>query len=196
MIASTTTAATMVSWKGTVASKNWLNNLGCDLLWNVPMDDAVKKQPWRLPVQHQSNDPFKPFIYQLTQSFFIPCHCIFNLSIHSLSLIQCRDIGSYTHCRRMRGGLHPGQVANLLQDWHREIVNHSYAPINLIHACLCYWGRKPEYQDKTQTDTEKKHTQTSHRSTMIWFEPRTFLLYSDSANHHTAVLPCIKILVE
>lgn len=32
-----------------------------------------------------------------------------------------RVIGPYTHCRRMRGGLHPGQVTNLLQDWHREI---------------------------------------------------------------------------
>ena len=49
-------------------------------------------------------------------------------------------------------------------------------------------GRKPEDPEWTHADTErtcKLHTETS-------WEPRTFLLWGDSANHCTTVLPLSK----
>jgi len=62
-------------------------------------------------------------------------------------------------------------------------VDNLESPIDLIGMFLD-GGRKPEYPERTQTNTGRTYKLHTERP-QLGFEPGTLLLWSDGANHHT-----------
>lgn len=107
------------------------------------------------------------------------------MSLSSELLVILRIAAGLRHsCPWVRGGVHPGRVASISQDWHTETDEHShlhsYQRALLSHkwtACLWMVGRET---------TCKHHTERhlAHVWLWTWFLPR-----GDCVNRFTTLLP-------
>ena len=137
---------------------------------------------------------------------WLHCICLFNAitNIHPSIFYTCLiklsgrgGAGAYPTGHRVRGAVHPGQVASPShrgphrdkRDTQPHTGSHSLlrtileSPINLTCMFLDS-GRKPEYPERTHAYTGRtcEHTERPQEG----LEPGTFLLWGDSANHHAA----------
>ena len=64
---------------------------------------------------------------------------------------------------------------------------------SMLHVFCC--GRKPEYPEETHASTGRTCKLHTERTSWPGFDPRTFVLCGDSANHWATVLPKVCMMV-